>query len=98
MENIIRKLSEKYNIPEYHIRVMVEAPFRLFSEEMEKRSMKGLRLKWLGKFCIHEKKKKWIKENILEKALQRDKDNREKWEKIKVEKDEQAKADSSGVQ
>lgn len=88
MENIIRKLSEKYNIPEYHIRVMIEAPFRLFSEEMEKRSMKGVRLKWLGKFCIHEKKKKWIRENILEKAIQRDNERREL----------KAKTNSSGVQ
>jgi nucleoid DNA-binding protein len=72
MERLTKRLSEKYNIPEYHIKAIIETPFRLLSEEMENRTLKGIQLKGLGKICIGTKRKQWIIDNILEKVKKRD--------------------------
>lgn len=72
MERLYKKLSDKHDIPVYALKILLEAPFRLMSEEMENRTLKSFNLPHLGKVVISPGKKKWVIENILEDKLKED--------------------------
>ena len=71
-DEIIEYLSNKYKLPKYAIKQIIEAPFRYMSASFHKREMKSFILPRLGKFVIHPKKKKWIEDNLLQEILKRD--------------------------
>ncbi len=72
-EEIIKKLVKKYNLPAYHIEIVIESPFRFMTENLEKRSLGGFRLKHFGKIIIPAAKKQWlIDNNKVQEALMYD--------------------------
>ena len=70
MDDILKKLSEKHDIPVYALKVIIESPFRLISDEMENTTLKNFSLPYLGKLVITPGKKNWVQENILNKDEQ----------------------------
>ncbi len=77
MEEIIEILSIKYNLPKAAIRAVCESPFRFLAENMRERKMDIICFMGLGKFVVHPKKKKWIQENLLEKAIENERRRKE---------------------
>lgn len=71
-EEIITKLSEKYNLPEYKIKAIIESPFRLMSDELEKKSLKNFHIKFFGKFAMTRGRQAWVQENVISKLKPKD--------------------------
>tara|TARA_R110000868_G_scaffold14414_2_gene67055 strand:+ start:47181 stop:47483 length:303 start_codon:yes stop_codon:yes gene_type:complete len=61
IEEIIAKLSLKYNLPKTAIRAICESPFRLLSDNVRNKTLKGVNFKHLGKFAVHENYKAKVK-------------------------------------
>lgn len=70
MEDLYKKLAAKHNMPIYALKVLLEAPFRMMSDEFEKRSLKNFNFPYLGKIALSEGKKQWVRENILKDGVQ----------------------------
>lgn len=95
MEEIITKLSLKYNLPKTAMRVILDSPFRVLSEQVKENTLQGVNFNKLGKFAIRADLKKKIQENpekvkrdhraFYEKRL---KETQEYNEKLKKEQDE----------
>lgn len=63
LEEIITKLSIKYNLPKTAIRAICESPFRVLSEHVRNKTLKGVNFKHLGKFSVHENYKAKLKQD-----------------------------------
>jgi len=84
-EDLIKLLSEKYKVPRYTIKQVIESVPRFICESLYKREMKNFIVPKLGKFIILPARKKWIEDNILEKARERDRLQEEKKQEKKIE-------------
>lgn len=72
MDEIIKKLSQKHDIPMYALKVLIDAPFRMMSDEFEKKSLKNFNFPHLGKIVMSEGKKEWVRNNILNNTNESD--------------------------
>ena len=98
--DIIKFLSDKYHLPRYAIKQIIDIPFKMMSESFYLRKMESFKIPRLGKFVISPKKKKWIEDNIIEDVLRKDAEVTTKWKAINAEaklKKDGDQTDSEGV-
>lgn len=72
-EEIIKFLSDKYKIPRYSIKQIIDSPIKVICESLYKREMKGFIIPYLGKFIINPRKIIWLEDNLMDKLKEKDK-------------------------